>query len=781
MADKSQLKAILQDVRKMRRAVSLRQETDPEKVATILEVILKEAIVLKTSGFDTLGKGAVNELRNLRRDMIAGQVNAGASTNKVIGMYSHVLDTIDQAEAGSAKVEKESGGGLGSAIIKHLPSTDTLAAALMTANPMMGYVAKIGIDFVRSRRQATAMAKKEHDDKISNLRAEADRIAEEAKMVDEKLVEQRSKKKEAKESNRIEPVINEEDVHPEVEKLVELKEELATRLDHINTQLEELNDIWRSPSKQEEKLERIADQTEDANSRLDRIYDQDRNKINEERSKADIEEMQLREKESESNANQITAGNVSALTEESQANALDEKLGAMLTGLWAGIGAAAGGFIATLLSPFKKLFSLLGAGAKMLAPLLRGAGFLSAIMAVFDFVDGFSNAADILGKSEDQVTVFDKIRVGASHIVAGFITMIDNVLDYVGLGFLDDSTTQSDITKKIFEGGDAIIDYLLTPFNFVKKYLEDNGGMSGILDKIRLSDTMESVLNFILTPAKYINEILESYDSGTLMTTIKKYFFDTLGTITGVLKTPLNAINTAVAEYDVLGKYEQVKKYVSDSVDTAITFIKSPFIEILDYIDNFSVTDKVNEVIKDVGSVFDDIGNSIKKLTEGISKWIDDKIKEVQESWVGKGVTSAISWLVGEEKPIVDSETMEGVDQLVISNNTDLNQQTTPEPGIMQRVQSWFLPKPAAPIQSAISEDSTNRRIEEVEKNSSVLSSSMESIANQTANNNQVSPTIVNAPTTTSINNTTNVEGSSGVRNNDNTWRRTNNRNLGYQ
>lgn len=95
------------DVRKMRRDIRLRKETDPEKVADILERILKESIVLSASEDTIMSKAAIGELKQVRRDMIAGQVNAGEKTSLFVGSFSAVLDEIDKAAKETQEFAKQ--------------------------------------------------------------------------------------------------------------------------------------------------------------------------------------------------------------------------------------------------------------------------------------------------------------------------------------------------------------------------------------------------------------------------------------------------------------------------------------------------------------------------------------------------------------------------------------------------------------------------------------------------------------------------------------------------
>jgi len=59
MGNNKALKRTLMDVRKMRRDVKMRKETDPEVVSQTLETILKEAVALSSTDDGAMSKAAL--------------------------------------------------------------------------------------------------------------------------------------------------------------------------------------------------------------------------------------------------------------------------------------------------------------------------------------------------------------------------------------------------------------------------------------------------------------------------------------------------------------------------------------------------------------------------------------------------------------------------------------------------------------------------------------------------------------------------------------------------
>lgn len=157
------IKEVMMGLKQARRAVRMR-DSEPEQVAEIIQRAMQQAIILQKSGDDKLAKLSAKELRQIRKDLIAGQVDAGAETEIIVGKISGLLDTIDEVDQ---QIKKENRKAVQSALdgIKdNIPSSDTIISAIMTANPILGYAFKMFGDLSRSiknRREQIAEAKRE--------------------------------------------------------------------------------------------------------------------------------------------------------------------------------------------------------------------------------------------------------------------------------------------------------------------------------------------------------------------------------------------------------------------------------------------------------------------------------------------------------------------------------------------------------------------------------------------------------------------------------------------
>ena len=146
MSDKSNAIRALQDVKKMKRAIRLRNSTDPAANAIILDNILKESLMARQIlGPSRLGRNAVDEIKNVRNDLIAGNIDVGELSKEYIAKFTTVYNeirNIDQEERSSntLRAVREAK----DAVRSIVPSRQLVTSALMATNPAVGYGFKIG-------------------------------------------------------------------------------------------------------------------------------------------------------------------------------------------------------------------------------------------------------------------------------------------------------------------------------------------------------------------------------------------------------------------------------------------------------------------------------------------------------------------------------------------------------------------------------------------------------------------------------------------------------------
>lgn len=431
--------ALLQ-FRSAKKASSLRGETDHNKSAEMLSQILKEAIHLQGSGSKLYQKRALEELKQVRKDMVNQQINAGSATSTYIASYSRVIDSIEQF----TEENKDSANGFSKGIDtiqKSMPSGDTLVSALMTANPMMGYGVKIMRDLSRARIESRKASVQKAQAEVKRLkaldeaaRAEEVRNDKQEEILDTTQTEQKKAKREYKKRAGIyQPVLTEiRDRIGALEKFIKINtdiiEESEAELKLIEAteqasqdQIDAMKEIERERIRNE-KLNRVDDSTTGGGSPVPNPIDSPEN---------------IPEAEKESLLSKIFGGALGAI-----GSALGSFTG--ILGAFAG-----GGVLTTLLSPFKAVLGFVMGIGKFALTIGKGLAMPALIItSLFNFFDGFFNAGKILGKLEGDTSIGERIGVGFANVFGEIVQAIDWLLGLFGQGGLIDS---ENMTKKIYD------------------------------------------------------------------------------------------------------------------------------------------------------------------------------------------------------------------------------------------------------------------------------------------------------------------------------------------
>lgn len=529
-------KDILLDLRSMRRSNALRNETDPTKVANILEELIKESIHLQNGGDKGFQRKSMAELKQIRRDLVAGQINAGDSTGKMTVIYSSVIDALSKAEQEGSKgmqaYEKTA-----ESLRKSIPSSDTLISALMTANPLMGYGVKMVRDMSRSSAEASRRAKLEAAKKIALLREQEAFLAEQFKAAEEstqlteeaaKAAEEGQKKKDKSDKRR--KGSNQHTVYKDI-------------LESINREIKMLVDIWS-----DEPVTRIEDAIKELS--LQQAEEAEKTRIaNEEAAEKarregklddmgdtdttrgpiplpdDIDSNGVRDPEHEAGAGGILSGIMGSIGKMFLTG---------VAGLFAAGGAlAAGGLLATMLKPITgiiKFFTGIGKVATKLAGKLLLP--VTVIMAIYDFFDAFFNASEYLGKADDQISLGERISLGIANVIASFIGIIDSVLELFGIDLID----MDGMTKAIHDFFMGFPDMVLKMVNDVTTYVTD---MYADVSKSISTKIEEIKKGIIETYTGVVDKIMGVFDTITstfknVVETIEKKFAEWKQTISNI-------------------------------------------------------------------------------------------------------------------------------------------------------------------------------------------------------------------------------------------------------
>lgn len=481
----------IRELQMMRRNIQMR-DAPPEQVAQMLQALLTEAINLQNSGSRAFQKKALDELRQVRKDMIAGQISAGGATSNFVGTFSHVIDQIESLATSNAALNEKVGSSF-DAIKGAIPSTDTLVAALMTANPILGYGTKLIRDIAAARKRSSEAAKNEAKRRLEVLRQQEEYISSQLEQTD-----------------------------PVAEEIVEGN---AERSAFEETQLVLLEEIRDEIKRLEEMFAKTWDVVDDVEqTMLDQVEQSQENSVNEIDAMREAEE--LRERNAalsemdgryEDTPPIPVPDNVDtrAVAEKKEGGLFDMLLGAplrglagIITGVVAGLSGvlaafAGGGLIGALLAPFKAVIGFI-VGVGKLALKLGSKVLLPAmiIKSLFDFFDGFFNAEEIIG--QQGMNLGERVLAGVSNVIAKFIGIFDSIAELFGVDLFD----QEGMTKRIYEFLHSIPDKAVELFDKITTTIGEtyDAVVGGIVENIK--NAVDNVLGFF---TKIIDTYVEIY------------------------------------------------------------------------------------------------------------------------------------------------------------------------------------------------------------------------------------------------------------------------------
>lgn len=535
------------DLRRGNRASRLRDKT-PEEAVVELERVLYESIAAQQSGSRMFQSSAIKELKQLRSDMQLGHVNAGSKQSNMIGAYSHVIDQLEQMENRNSGDNKKFDGTL-KTLGRSIPSADTFVAALMTANPLVGYGVKIMKDIGASRLAARKARLQEKKERARIAQAEMDHIQKMLKAEEEKE-EFFEEEKGEKEKNRntdleksfeetYEPVLFEmrDTLHNIEHTLAGDLERVDTTNDLIEQQIEAERENVEDQIKAMEDLEKDRER----NSKLKRMKDGDQNegipKVDSVDTKAT----------SESKHGGGLLNLLSGLMRGGLAGGLMGAIGGLLTG----------GLLKPLFGIVKFMFTLgtraLALGGKLFAP-------IALITSIMTIVEGFMDAEKILGMTD--LNIAEKLLAGFGNLGNVLIDAIDWIVNLIANEFgihipikeflLE--TLPDIMFKHIVWWEESVTD----AFNYLSKTLPDEiiGFITSIPDRF---------IEFHLGIARDVDAV---FDAG--VNTIKNIFKDIADEMTGFVKGIFDTIKGSVREVkNKLSKIPGVSMFFGEDEETA--------------------------------------------------------------------------------------------------------------------------------------------------------------------------------------------------------------------
>lgn len=479
------------DVRNMRRSIQLRGIEDPKEVTALLEKVLRDAVIAQASGSRTFERKAFNELNQIRQDLVAGQINAGASKDSMVGIYSHLLDQMNSMREDGKKTSSLADNAF-ERLSSSIPSADTFISALMTANPLVGYGVKIARDIMRSTKAGAANQKAEKAKRLAILK-------EQEKYIEEQL---KAKEEEVKAGGDVDSLANEtygkllEDIRNEI---AELRKQLSG--DGLNPD--------GAPPVIDPGEKKVINSLDDIDRAIKEQFRQDK----------------------ELTADEIEAMHDQAILEDRQRK-LDRLRGddPVPPDLIPGpddLGPDAGGkggFLKLLegfMSPIMmllrtSLIAFAGAAVGLFATMVAIPALIGT--AIYKFLDGFFNAEEIIGKASEDITMLDRVKAGVANIWGTILKIVDWVTNLFGFDFFD----STDMEKKIYGALDDGQKKITETFNNIVEYGKEK--LKSIEETIQ--KIYDDVFGLFTTSSKFLTDKYEKLTG----------FFDSLSN-KGILET----------------------------------------------------------------------------------------------------------------------------------------------------------------------------------------------------------------------------------------------------
>lgn len=547
------------DLRQMRRSIKLREETDPEAVANILEQILKEAVHVQSSGSRSFQKRALQEMKQVQKDLVHNKIGAVNDSAKYVGLYGHVIDALESFSGESDKNRKIFDDNLGS-LRDTIPSSDTLIAALMTANPLLGYGVKMMKGMATSSNERRKARREESNRRLELLQKEASWLEEQLKQTEEQaavteIQEDNAKQEKRRYSRRESQIALLKQIRDEIKVLqgnmghVGSDPSLATNgedpMDLLVREMNDLEDALNAANKVEEEstdkiihAESEAEELDDRQAKLERMREDsaDQGNIFDDPPPGPVNEQ-------ENNNNNIMLGLL-----QGPMKILKGAIFGLISFFSGIVGSIAGlGLMGALLAPLKGLFSLVFGLAKIGLKVAKFGGFLAIVGSVFDLIEGFLNPEPIANK--DNVTLGERIRAVRANVVAGLVKSVDQLTDM--FDFSKDWIDSEGIEKTIYQHLDkvegAIVD---TYMGFVNFYVDSFKGIRNILTSE--NDPFTKVTEIIDFFGEKIKSLISAVER---IPVIGKFFSESEEEESNVIEDKQTGLMDAVKKVPYVGKF----------------------------------------------------------------------------------------------------------------------------------------------------------------------------------------------------------------------------------
>lgn len=452
----------------------------------------------------------VGDVRNVKELKAMQEFMKTNKANMAVDNYTSINDSYEmaiKAIENSAKVANEKSDGIFKSalddVTSSIPTTKDFMSAFMSQNPLVGMSWKlVKGSYDLTKKEFDRMKKSGNKQKtaIQALEAQTKAVDNLSDDIDDSTSEQTSEVVKAINANEkrgrkplYTPLLTQ--ISDKLDALSNIdKSDYAVRLSN-----DESNKVTRLPEEGKQivkKLDSVQDTVEDGIQAVIKRMD-----------KADADEVRRDKLQRLKDTNTASTYGIDKANATAKKNLEDESsqmfeglkgkmmgIRKMLAPLLGLLSLTLIPLLLGLLKPFKILFNFLWKFGSMIIkhlPMILRIGSKVAIigtivMAIWDFVDGFIKAGDII----EGADIYDRFVYGMSNIAAGLIKLVDDILGWFGVGFLEDGTTQEEITQAIYKFRENFVNSLKSAFNMVMDYL-DSTFLSAIVPSFRF-DTKDT-------------------------------------------------------------------------------------------------------------------------------------------------------------------------------------------------------------------------------------------------------------------------------------------------
>jgi len=409
------IKALSQKTQ-MKRAIDLRAAENDNDVKAIIKKMVEAAIVAQTSNKPRLMMRSIEELNQTVRDLVTRNISVSEKTKKnMVRKLTNLSDDLTK--------ELESGGGAssgGGGLANVLPSFDNITSAIMTASPILGYGARL-LQTVGegARNQKSKKLQRSQQERDGQIRAN--------------------------------DILDDDDDEDTVSGGGGSVSDSEKYLESILDQLVTLNSIW-------------GDGTTETNRKLSELVRVEEEVKEEQRLLREQNEYDSIEAQRRQDAGGERGGSPSPTG--------DPEVDSMLNSI---LGGGMGGAIMAAVTGIASFFGPILAASSTIAGLAAKVAIIPAVIyAIYEFIEGFFNAGEILGLGESEVTISDRIAAGIGSVVDGFLSMINSIVSTVmgwfgmDIDFMPENSKQiiSNSIKGIFDFYKGIFNDVLSLFGF---------------------------------------------------------------------------------------------------------------------------------------------------------------------------------------------------------------------------------------------------------------------------------------------------------------------------